>query len=63
METGLSNISFLDGDRFYYIHLMHEEERKYVYCCHKIPLAGLVHKILQCLKLPHTDLELVLNFV
>lgn len=29
METGLSNIYFLYGDRFYYIYPMHEEEREY----------------------------------
>jgi len=33
METGLSNIYFLAGDRFYDIHLMDEEECKYFCCC------------------------------
>lgn len=63
MESDLSNINFQDADRLNYIHLLHEEEHKYFYCCQKIPFAGFVCKIFHCLKMPHSDSELVLNFV
>lgn len=63
MESDLSNIYFQNADRIYYIHLLHEEEDKYFYYCQKIPFAGFDCKIFHCLKMPHSDSKLVLNFV
>lgn len=63
MESDLSNIYFQNADRLYYIHLVHEEDHKYFYCCQKILFAGFLCKIFHCLKMPHSDSELVLNFV
>lgn len=63
MESDLSDIYFQDADRLYYIHLLHEEDDKYFYCCQMILFAGFVSKIFHCLKMPHLDSELVLTFV